>query len=225
MAQYGFGGWWFLYVTRTIFLVLCLAWFWRLALLGILLSRIARLDLAIVPTHPDGVGGLGFLQQMPKAFAPVVFALSSVTAAKWAHDAAYHAQSVIELKILMIGFVVLVLGIFLLPYLVFSGILITAKHEALLDYGKLVGVHGRLVRRRWVLQESIGEQTLLDAPELGPVADTAAIYAAVAAMRTTPVGKKAVLSLALPLLIPMLVLLSLQVPIKQILLTLLKTLA
>ena len=76
-----------------------------------------------------------------------------------------------------------------------------------------------------MLQESIGEQTLLDAPELGPVADTAAIYAAVAAMRTTPVGKKAVLSLALPLLIPMLVLLSLQVPIKQILLTLLKTLA
>lgn len=52
----GFGGWWFLYVTRPIFMALLLAWMWRLALVTSLLWRIARLDLALVSTHPDRTG-------------------------------------------------------------------------------------------------------------------------------------------------------------------------
>jgi hypothetical protein len=56
----GFGGWWLMYVSRPIFGVLLAAWVWRLALVFVLLKRIARLDLSIVPTHPDGAGGLGW---------------------------------------------------------------------------------------------------------------------------------------------------------------------
>ncbi len=55
------------------------------------------------------------------------------------------------------------------------------------------------------------------APELGPVADTAALYEAVNRMRIVPLGKSALLSLAIPI--------AIQIPIKQILLTLLKTVA
>jgi hypothetical protein len=50
----GFGGWWLMYVSRPIFGALLAAWAWRLALTFLLLKRIARLDLSIVPTHPDG---------------------------------------------------------------------------------------------------------------------------------------------------------------------------
>jgi hypothetical protein len=49
----GFGGAWFVYVARPIYLVLALAWLWRLALLFLLLRRIAGLELSLVPTHPD----------------------------------------------------------------------------------------------------------------------------------------------------------------------------
>jgi type III secretory pathway component EscS len=66
----GFGGWWFLTVVRPVFAALLLSWLWRLVILWVLLWRLARLDLSIVPTHPDHVGGLGFLEKLPIAFAP-----------------------------------------------------------------------------------------------------------------------------------------------------------
>ena len=50
-----FGAWWFLYISRVIFVALLLAWLWRIALWTIALARISRLDLALVPTHADRV--------------------------------------------------------------------------------------------------------------------------------------------------------------------------
>jgi hypothetical protein len=92
----------------------------------------------------------------------------------------------------------------------------------LLDYGALVGKHGRLVRRRWIDGERIADDGLLSAPELGPVADTIALYEAVARMRTIPVGKAALMTLAVPIAIPMLAVVAIQIPIRDLLLTLLK---
>src|SRR5215470_2717494 len=74
----GFGGWWYVYVGRPIFIVLLLGWLWRLILLGVTLKRIAKLDLAIVPTHPDRAGGLGFVEKFPAAFSIVVFVAGMV---------------------------------------------------------------------------------------------------------------------------------------------------
>ena len=61
-GEFGFGGWWYLYVARLIYFTLVLAWLWRLVLLFELCRRFIRLDLALVPTHPDRLGGLGFLR-------------------------------------------------------------------------------------------------------------------------------------------------------------------
>ena len=74
-AGLGFGGWWFLYVGRPVYLILLLGWVWRVILLFMLFGGLARLRLFIVPTHPDRTGGLGFLVGFPAAFAPVVLAL------------------------------------------------------------------------------------------------------------------------------------------------------
>ena len=76
-AANGFGAFWFTWVLRPVITVLMLAWLWRLILAFVLCARLARLDLALVPTHPDGAGGLGFLEALPMAFSPVVFALSA----------------------------------------------------------------------------------------------------------------------------------------------------
>lgn len=41
----------------------------------------ARLDLLLVPTHPDRSAGLGFLALFPATFKELVFALSCLAAA------------------------------------------------------------------------------------------------------------------------------------------------
>ena len=179
----GFGGWWFLYVSRPIFSVLLAAWLWRLALVFVLLKRIARLDLSIVPTHPDGAGGLGFVKDMPKAFSLMAFATSAVVASRLAHDVMYHGVTLQSLKVVLAGFVVLVVAICVAPLLALVGPLAAAKRRALLDYGALVGKHGRLVRQRWILGEPPADDALLQAPEIGPVADTLALYDAVRRMQ------------------------------------------
>ncbi len=223
-GRWGFGAFWFLYVGRFIYLTLVLGWLWRLALAFVLLRRIARLDLSIVPTHPDRTGGLGFLERLPTIFAPVALAIGTVLAAQWAHDALYHGLALQSLRVEMIAFVVLALVLFLLPLAAFAGPLARAKKRALLDYGALVGRHGRLVRERWIEGKTLDDDALLNAPELGPVVDVAAAYDAVKAMRTVPIGKAAIIPLAAAAAAPMLAVLALQVPVGEMLLKLLKAL-
>ena len=111
----------------------------------------------------------------------------------------------------------LVVVICVAPLLALAGPLAAAKRRALLEYGALVGKHGRLVRQRWILGEAPVDDALLQAPEIGPVADTLALYDAVRRMRPVPFGKSTLLAIAVPTLIPILVLLSTQVPIKEVL--------
>jgi hypothetical protein len=56
------------------------------------------------------------------------------------------------------------------------------------------------------------------------VADTAALFDAVKAMRTMPLGKAAVVPLLAAATVPMLAVVALKVPVKDMLLTLLKAL-
>jgi len=218
----GFGGLWYLYVGRSIFYTLVFAWLWRIVLVTALMWRVARLELSLVPTHPDRVAGLGFLDRLPTGFAPLALALGCVLASRWAHDAVYHGLSLTSLRIEMMGFVVLCVVVFALPLVAFHGPLKRAKKKALFDYGDLVGRHGRLVHKRWIEGREVGQPPILEASELGPVADTGAIYEAVKSMRSMALGRNSVLSVALAAALPIIAVLALQLPIKQLALTLLK---
>ena len=206
-----------MYVSRPIFGALLGAWLWRLALTFLLLKRIAGLDLSIVPTHPDGAGGLESAKDIPKAFSLLAFATSAVVASRLAHDVIYHGVSVQSLKSVLGAFVVLMIAICVAPLLALVGPLAAAKRRALLEYGTLVGRHGRMVRQRWILGEAQAGDALLQAPEIGPVADTLSIYDAVRRMRALRFGKSTLLAIAVPTLVPIIVLLSTQVPIKEVL--------
>jgi len=219
-----FGALWFLYVGRPIYLTLLLGWLWRIILLVLLFRGIAKLDLVIVPTHPDRAGGLGFLERFPKPFAPVVLAVGAVIAARMAHDVFYHGVSVQSLRLPMISFVVAALAVVLSPLLVFAGPLLKAKKQALLDYGALIGGHGRLVHERWIAGRDVKDDAILNAPEIGPVADTLSLYGAVKDMHAVPLGKASVAPILLAAAAPMLVVLAIQVPVKDILKILMKAL-
>jgi hypothetical protein len=217
----GFGGWWLVYVARPIFLALLAAWLWRLVLLFLLLKRIAGLGLALVPTHPDRAGGLGFLERLPAAFSAFAFAVSAVAASRWAHEVIYHGVHVRSLRVLVVVFLLIVVALCVAPLLVFVPCLAAAKRQTVFEYGKLVGDHGRLVHRRWILGESVADTPLLHAPEIGPVVDANSIYEAAAKMRLAPIGKLALLSIAVPAVIPMLILISIEIPIRELLLKIL----
>jgi hypothetical protein len=223
-AWFGFGGWWFLFVVRPVFVMLLLAWLWRLVVCAVLLRRISRLPLRLVPTHPDRAGGLGFLEDIPLIFTPVVFAMSAVIASRWGHDVLYHNVDVYSLTIPLALFVAAMLMLYLGPLaLAFRGLL-KFKRQSLLEYGALVGRHGRLVKGRWIAQEPVVETPLLQAPELGPVIDTVSMYEVIGGIRPTPIGRRSLLAIVLPAVLPMIPVFAIQIPVKEMLLKLLKAL-
>ncbi len=220
----GFGAWWFLYVGRPIYLTLQLAWIWRIILLFILFRRIAGLNLSLVPTHPDHAGGLGFLAGILAALAPIMLATTVVIAGMLAHDVVYHGVSVQSLYVEMGAFVGILVLVFLSPMLAFFGVLSRVRRKALLDYGVLVSQHGRLVRQRWIEKRNITEDAVLQAPELGPVVDVSAMYDFVKEMRTVPLTKSSVVPLVVAAAAPMLGVLAIEIPIAELVRTLLRAL-
>ncbi len=223
-AGMGLGVWWYLYVGRTIFLTLLLAWLWRLALLFILFKRIAGLELSMVPTHPDRCAGLGFMARIPVMFVPVVLGISSVFASGWAHQVVYHDVTIASLRVEIIAFVVVVPLVFLAPFISFLGLMLKTKKQGLLDYGDLIGRHGRLVRERWIDGKQVANDPILDAPELGPIADTAAPYELIGKIRPLPLTMGSLVPLLGAAVLPMVILAALDLPLKTVLKSVLKML-
>ena len=223
-AGMGLGVWWYLYVGRTIFLTLLLAWLWRLALLFMLFKRIAGLELSMVPTHPDRCAGLEFMARIPVMFVPVVLGISSVFASGWAHQVVYHDVTIGSLRVEIIAFVVVVPLIFLSPFVSFLGLMLRTKKQGLLDYGDLIGRHGRLVRERWIDGKQVADAPILDAPELGPIADTAAPYELISKIRPLPLTMGSLIPLVGAAVLPMVVLATMDLPLKTVLKTVLKIL-
>jgi hypothetical protein len=221
---HNFGTAWFLFVIRPLFSVLLLAWVWRLVLASIVLFRISRLPLNLVPAHPDRVGGLGFIDRLPRVFSPMAFSISAVVAASWGHNVIYHGVQVPSLYIEM-GALLGVLAILLLtPMMFLTPLLAKTKKQAMRDYGVLLAQHGRKVHQRWIQGETVEDTPLLDAPELGPAADIQTLYEAVRAMRTIVFGKASLIAVLLPTAIPILIVVATQWPLKKTLTKLLMTL-
>jgi hypothetical protein len=186
--------------------------------------RISKLDLALVPAHPDGMGGLGFLQKLPKAFILVTLAMSAVLASRWIHDSLYHQITLDTLKLPLLSFVLLWGLTILSPLFVFSAKMISTRKKAMRQYSALLAEHGRLIHQKWILGQKIGEHDILDAPELGPSADIQTIYAAVKNMRIVPIGKSCIMPIIAPIALPMIIVAATQIPLMKILTTLFKAL-
>ena len=56
-----FAGMWYGYVSLPVFQFLLCRWYFRIFLWTRFLWQVSRIELSLIPTHPDRIGGLGFL--------------------------------------------------------------------------------------------------------------------------------------------------------------------
>jgi hypothetical protein len=220
----GFAGWWYNTVSRPIFVGLLAMWIWRSVVLWSLVWKLSKLDLRLVASHPDGVGGLGFLEGTATACAPLVLAVSVVIAGRWGHEVLYHGVHVESLIPLAAVFVAIAVLCFNGPLLLIGRNLRAFKRRSLLEYSSLVGRHGRLVYQKWIRNQDVGAPDLLNAPELGPTVDISSIYESVAKMRPAPISKRSLVPIVAAAILPMLPVYAIEVPIKEMLTSLAKAL-
>ena len=86
-------------VSLPLFQFLLLRWYFRLFIWARFLWQVSRIELKLMPTHPDRCGGLGFLRCVSHAFAPVLLAQGAVLAGMIANRIFYAGAKLPEFKV------------------------------------------------------------------------------------------------------------------------------
>ena len=180
-------GWWHVFVSLPIFQFLMVRWLWRYLIWCRLLWRISRLDLQLIPTHPDRAAGLGFLGSAQAWFGIIVLAFSSILSSHWGEKILFGESSLYDYKMMILGYVVLVLLVLLGPLLVFSFRLLEVKRRGLLEYGTLANRYTRTFDRKWIRGETPEGEALIGSADIQSLADLGNSFQIIREMRPFPI--------------------------------------
>ena len=164
-------GRWFAWVSMPIFLFLFLRWCFRLFIWTRFLWQVARLDLDLEPTHPDGLAGLHFLVLSERAYRPVLFAMGSVLSGMMANRILYTGAALADFKLEIFATVVLLLLTVLGPLLVFMPNLRNVRRRGITEYGSIGQRYAREFRRKWIGGDQTTSEALLGSGDIQSLAD------------------------------------------------------
>jgi hypothetical protein len=210
-------GWWYLVVGVGLFQFLSWRWLWRLLIWYRFLWLTSRLDLRLIPTHPDRAAGLGFVGEVQRVFWTIVFACSATAAGVMANEIVHAGVPLQRYEFPIAGYVVVVLLFFLSPLIMFTPRMVEAKDKSLHDYGSLAIAHNHMFERKWVHGENPKGEPVLGTPEISSLADLGGAYDLLARMRAVPFDPADAVVLVIAALIPMAPLLLTVVPLDRLL--------
>jgi hypothetical protein len=178
-------GYWYCFASIPIFQFLLLRWYLKLFIWYWFLWRVSRLKLRLMPTHPDGAGGIGFVGGSSHALGPLLFAQGAVLAGILSNRILYEGQSLLALKWSIFGlvgfFVLAVLG----PLMVFSPHLFQSKRVGLKEYGTLATSYVTDFDEKW-LRGGAKNEAFIGTADIQSLSDLANSYAVVRQMRAVP---------------------------------------
>jgi hypothetical protein len=197
-------GWWFGLVSLPLFQFILLRWYFRLFIWARLLWKVSRIDLQLVPTHPDRCGGLGFLGSVCFAFAPVMLAQGALLSGSIANQIFFAGAKLPEYKLEILAVVLALLVMVVGPLLVFIPVLARAKRHGLREYGNLAQGYVRDFDRKWLRGGAPEGETLLGSGDIQSLADLSNSFEVVRTMKIVPFGKESLIQLGVLALLPML---------------------
>lgn len=215
---------WFLMGCLALFRFLMFRWLWRLGLWWYFLWRVARLDLDLVPTHPDSVAGLGYLEVVHAHFTPLILALSAVSSAMVADGIAAGVTTIEGMSPSVAWILILDAVLFLGPLFLFTPKLWACRRRGLRDYMELASHYVTAFDRKWLNPGTPPEEGLLGSADIQSLADLSGSISVVRGMRWAPVSLRLFAALAASATLPVLPLLLLQYPVGDLLRRLLTSL-
>jgi hypothetical protein len=212
-----FAALWLKWVAMPVIRFLVLLWFWRLALWTLLLLRFSRFNLDLHAAHPDGRGGLAFLGYAQTAFLvlPLVGGIS--LAGTLALDVQYYGAELKSLRFIMAGWVVLGVALMVAPLLLLVPRLAALKRNSLLAYGALGTDCSESFEQRWLGRARGGASPILEAGDSSALCDLTGVYATVKEMGTIPLQRFLLTQFALAAAVPLLPVILMRMPLKELL--------
>jgi len=197
-------GYWYALVSVPIFQFILVRWYFRFFLWFSFLWRVSRLNLRLVPIHPDRAAGLSFLGRGSYAFAPILFAQGALLAALIASQIFFAGRNLMAFKVEIASFIAFFVAAVLSPLIVFSPKLARAKRQGLADFGLLASRYVGAFEDKWVREGASTGEPLLGSADIQSLADLGNSYSVVQEMRLVPFGLKDVTRLAAGAAVPLL---------------------
>jgi hypothetical protein len=197
-------GEWLRLVSVPLSLFLALRWLWWLGLWSGFLRRVARSPLHVVPGHPDGHGGVGFLASAQTAWIPLIFALSVVLGGATGVRILFGGHALPDYYPLLGSFVAFAVAIPLAPLIVFAPRLAVAKRRALFAYGRVASHTGRRFEEKWLGQAGTESGALLEEGDVSTLCDFGDVFERVQKLSPIPIGRDGLVPLMAAALLPLL---------------------
>jgi hypothetical protein len=210
-------GWYYAFVSQLVYQFLIGLSLWKWLLWCYFLFRLARLNLQLVPTHPDKHAGIGFLGLSPMGIAPVTLATAAAIGANWRYEILNQGAHLAQFKLPAIVLLILVIVVAIGPLVFFVPKLAKVRREGILQYGTLGQLHSMDFHQKWIVHREGHEEEFLVAPEISTLTDYGSSYENIEKMQPFPVDKGAFLALAISVALPMFPTVLAEIPLAQVL--------
>jgi hypothetical protein len=216
-AAFSVAGWWHALVSLPLLLMLFFGWLWRLFLWGWFLWRMSRLDLRLIPAHPDHAAGLQFVGYSLRAFSLLGLALGAIGAGMVANRVVHAGASPTAYIHFVVALVACVVVLFSGPLLVFTGKLFYAKWRGTFEYGALALSEGQQFERKWLNRAGRIDASVLEASDFSATTDLYQVVSNVYAMGVIPLDLRNLVFLMLATLLPFAPVALIAVPLEVVL--------
>jgi len=216
-SKLSLAGMWYGYVSLPLFQFLLVRWYYRIFIWMRFLWQVSRIQLGLIPTHPDRVGGLGFLANTVFPFMPLAVAHGALLAGLIANHIFYVGAALPEFKVEIVVLAVFLLCLVLGPLLVFAPQLAQAKRIGNREYGALAERYVREFDTKWLRSGAPVDEPLVGSADIQSLADLANSFEVVRTMRIAPITRDALIRLVAATLAPVVPLALTMMPLEELL--------
>ncbi|HEX7979714.1 MAG TPA: hypothetical protein VF461_13990 [Gemmatimonadaceae bacterium] len=208
--------WWLALVSQPLFLIWVARWVWRSCVWSRTLRCIARLDLSLVPAHPDRAGGLLFVAQSIAGLAPLGFALACGLAGALAGSTSPQPFTTMTVTGAMGALLGVMLIVAIGPLCWLTAPMRTSQLRGIVEYGELAVRFGRRFEARWLRERRSVSSDALSAPDFSATIDLYSVVSAVYTVRIVPVKARSLFKLVASIVIPFLPVLLSLMPVQDL---------
>ena len=219
-SQLSLAGIWFGYVSLPIFQFLLCRWYFRLFIWAHFLWQVSRIELSLVPTHPDRLGGLSFVSGQVYAFTVLAVAHGALLAGNLANRILFLGAELTQFKAEIAVMLIFLMCIILGPLLFFVPQLAQAKRTGSREYGVLAERYVREFDSKWLRGGAPAGEPLVGSSDIQSLADLGSSFQVVREMRIMPIKRDDVLRLVVATLLPIVPLALTMMSLEELLKTL-----
>lgn len=191
-----------LFISYPILVYFTVLWLWRHLLWTRFMASTGRLDLRLIAAHPDGLGGIGFLETSLRGQRPFSFCLGAGLAGAVANRVLQHGEKLTSfghVAAVLLGAVLLVCVV---PYFAFTPALMKMRRRGVLKYGAFARTAGEQFEKKWLDRTDSLNQETLTVDDFSALHSLYAVVSNVNDIRAVPVGRVDVYALIFVAFVP-----------------------